>query len=73
MSTNLTLSTGAVPGEQMSKAARVLPTNAPAMTIGKFCNCHVVCATRETTVVEAALLMRRHHVGDLIVVDQADG
>ena len=73
MPTNLTLSTGAAPGEQVSKAARALPTNAPAMTIGKFCNRHVVCATRETAVVEAALLMRRHHVGDLIVVDRADG
>jgi CBS domain-containing protein len=42
------------------------------MTIGKFCNRNVVCATRDTTVVEAATLMRRHHIGDLIVVDQTD-
>jgi CBS domain-containing protein len=43
------------------------------MTIGKFCNRNVVCATRETPVVEAANLMRQHHVGDLIVVEQKAG
>ena len=43
------------------------------MTIGKICNRNVVCATRETTVVEAANLMRRHHIGDLVVVDESNG
>jgi len=43
------------------------------MRIGEVCNRNVVCATRDTTVVEAARLMRQHHVGDLIVVDQIDG
>ncbi len=43
------------------------------MTIGEICNRNVVCATRDTTVVEAANLMRRHHVGDLLVVEGTEG
>ena len=43
------------------------------MGIGKFCNRNVVCARRDTTIVEAAHLMRRHHIGDLVVVDEMDG
>ena len=43
------------------------------MCIGKVCNRNVVCATRDNTIVEAAHLMRRHHVGDVIVVDEMDG
>ena len=39
------------------------------MTIGEICNRTVVCATRDITVVEAANLMRQHHIGDLVVVD----
>ena len=42
------------------------------MCIGKFCNRNVVCAARETTIVEAAHLMRRHHVGDVVVIDETD-
>jgi CBS domain-containing protein len=43
------------------------------MTIGEVCNRNVVCATRDTTVVEAANLMRHNHVGDLVVVEESDG
>jgi CBS domain-containing protein len=43
------------------------------MCIGKFCNRNVVCAARDTTIVEAAHLMRRNHVGDLVVIDETDG
>lgn len=43
------------------------------MPIGEFCNREVVFATRKTPVVEAAQLMRRYHVGDLVVVDEVDG
>jgi len=43
------------------------------MAIGEFCNREVVFATREMNISEAAQLMREHHVGDLVVVDQADG
>ena len=43
------------------------------MTIGKFCIRTVVTATRDATVTEAANLMRRNHVGDVVVVDERDG
>ena len=43
------------------------------MCIGKFCNPYVVSAPRETTVLEAAHLMRHNHVGDIVVVDEAEG
>ena len=40
------------------------------MSIGKFCRRNVVCAVPDTTIVDAAQLMRRNHIGDLIVVDK---
>lgn len=43
------------------------------MPIGEFCNREVVFATRTTSLVEAAQLMRQYHVGDLVVVDVVDG
>jgi CBS domain-containing protein len=43
------------------------------MPIGEFCNREVVFATRETSIPEAAQLMRKFHVGDLVVVDEFDG
>lgn len=43
------------------------------MVIGEICNRNVVTASRDTSVVEAAHLMRHHHIGDLIVVDETDG
>jgi CBS domain-containing protein len=43
------------------------------MPIGEFCNRDVVFATREMSIPEAAQLMRQHHVGDLVVVDETDG
>lgn len=42
------------------------------MPIGDLCNRNVVCAARETTVAAAAKLMRRHHVGDVVVIDRPD-
>jgi len=39
------------------------------MAISEFCHRNVVCATRETTVTEAANLMRQHHIGDVIIVE----
>jgi CBS domain-containing protein len=41
------------------------------MPIGEFCNREVVFATRKTSLVEAAQLMRQYHVGDLVVMDLA--
>ena len=43
------------------------------MPVGEICNREVVFAERTTTIVEAARLMRRYHVGDLVVVDEVQG
>ena len=43
------------------------------MPVGEICNREVVVAERTTTIVEAARLMRRYHVGDLVVVDEVQG
>lgn len=39
------------------------------MLVGEFCNREVVIVDRETTILEAAKLMRSEHVGDLVVTD----
>ena len=41
-----------------------------ATGIGKFCTRDVVTVTRETAIVEAATLMRKHHIGALVVVER---
>lgn len=41
------------------------------MSIGTLCNREVVVTDRDTSVAEAAKLMRRDHVGDLVVLDPA--
>lgn len=43
------------------------------MPIGEICNREVVIVQRDTTVQEAAQLMRQHHVGALVVVDEVSG
>jgi len=43
------------------------------MPVGEICNREVVIAEKSLTVSEAARLMREHHVGDLVVVDQREG
>lgn len=43
------------------------------MSIGEFCNREVVIARAEDSVAEAASLMRQHHVGDVLVVEERDG
>ena len=43
------------------------------MPIGESCNREVIFATQETTIAEAAQLMRRYHVGDLVVVKEVNG
>lgn len=40
------------------------------MPIGDVCVRDVVVASKDTTVQQAAVLMRRHHVGDLVVVEE---
>src|SRR5689334_10896843 len=43
------------------------------MQIADLCRDPVIVARRETTVREAAQLMRRYHVGSLIIVDIQEG
>lgn len=43
------------------------------MPVGEICNREVVVTERTTTIVEAARIMRRYHVGDLVVVDEDQG
>jgi CBS domain-containing protein len=43
------------------------------MKIGELCERDVVVATPETTIAEAATLMRQQHVGCIVVVDRQNG
>ena len=43
------------------------------LAIGEICNRDVVIAERKLSVVDAARLMRSHHVGDLVVVGELKG
>lgn len=43
------------------------------MPIGEICNRDVVTVQRNDTVLQAAKLMRQHHVGDLLAVEERDG
>ena len=43
------------------------------MPVGELCIRHTVVVPRGTTVQEAAKLMRKHHVGDVIVTDHSTG
>lgn len=39
------------------------------MTIGAICNYEIITVQRESTVLQAAKLMRQHHVGDVVVTE----
>jgi len=41
------------------------------MPIGEICSREVICARRDATVKTAARLMREHHVGSIVVVDES--
>jgi CBS domain-containing protein len=43
------------------------------MTVGKFCVRETIVAKKDSNIVDVAKLMRRHHVGDVIVVEERDG
>ena len=43
------------------------------MAVGEICNREVVIAKKTLSVVDAARLMRKHHVGDLVVVEEKNG
>ena len=42
------------------------------MLLKEFCTTDVAWCTRDTTVLEAARLMREKHLGDLVIVDDPD-
>ncbi len=43
------------------------------MRIGEICTVQTIYCKRDESVQGAALMMRKHHVGDLVVVEEADG
>ena len=43
------------------------------MKIGECCNREVVIAERNTEILEAAKMMKKHHVGDLVIVEKRNG
>lgn len=43
------------------------------MAVGELCNREVVVTEKSISVAEAARLMRTHHVGDLVVVEEQGG
>lgn len=43
------------------------------MSIGEICNREVIIVQRDDTVLEAAKLMRQHHVGDLLIAEERGG
>jgi len=43
------------------------------MKVGEVCNREVVWIDREASILEAARLMRRHHVGDIVVAEERQG
>lgn len=43
------------------------------MSIGTVCNRETVVARAEDTIVDVAKLMRRHHVGDVVVIESGEG
>jgi CBS domain-containing protein len=42
------------------------------MLLSEFCTTDVACCARDTTIIEAARLMRRKHIGALVIVDDPD-
>jgi CBS domain-containing protein len=43
------------------------------MLLKEFCTTDPLCCSRNTTVIEAARIMRQKHVGDLVVADDVAG
>ncbi len=43
------------------------------MSVGDICNREVICVERHVDLEDAVRLMRKHHVGDLVVVEERDG
>ena len=43
------------------------------MNVGNICTRDTVVCRRDTTALDAARLIRNHHVGDLVVIDDSNG
>lgn len=43
------------------------------MSVGEICNREVVVLRKEESITEAVKLMREHHVGSVVIVDEPDG
>ena len=43
------------------------------MPVGEICNRDVIIAKRDVTVLEAAKLMRQHHVGGIVIIEENNG
>lgn len=43
------------------------------MAIGEICNREVTVMRRDESALDAARLMRQHHVGDVLVIEERDG
>ena len=43
------------------------------MPVGEICNREVIIVQKEATVLEAARLMRSHHVGSLVAIEEVAG
>ncbi len=43
------------------------------MAVGEVCNREVVITDRESSILEVTKLMRRHHVGDVVITEDRDG
>jgi CBS domain-containing protein len=43
------------------------------MAVGEICNRGVIILQRDDTILEAAKLMRQHHVGDVVIVEERGG
>ncbi|MGA7750487.1 MAG: CBS domain-containing protein [Gallionella sp.] len=43
------------------------------MPVSEICNREVIIVQRDNTILEAAQLMRQHHVGDVVVVEDRGG
>jgi CBS domain-containing protein len=46
---------------------------AAIMNVGNICTRDIVVCRRDTTALDAVRLIRNHHVGDLVVIDDSNG
>jgi predicted transcriptional regulator len=44
---------------------------AAIMNVGNICTRDIVVCRRDTTALDAARLIRNHHIGDLVVIDDS--